>query len=217
MGQKVNPLSFRLGVTYTWKSRWYADKKHYQEFVLEDRTLRLFLMDKLKSAGITGVNIDRSLKTIQVTIHVSRPGVVIGRGGQALEMLKGEIAKTLKIKANDPKAPKVELKVEEVKQPELSAQLVAQRISEQLAKRYPHRRAVAGAMERVMGAGARGIKIVLAGRIDGAEISRREKYSQGTVPSQTLRADIDYVQLPSLTKYGYIGIKVWIYKAEKEI
>lgn len=217
MGQKVNPLGFRLGNLYTWKSRWYADKKRYQEFMLEDHQLRRFLMNKLKPAGITEVNIGRSLKTIEIILHVARPGVVIGRGGAALEQLKIDIAHQLKLNPKDPRASKVELKVEEVKSPELSAHLVSQRLSNQLIKRYPHRRAVAQTMDRVMSAGAKGIKIALSGRIAGAEISRTEKYSQGTVPTQTLRADINYAQNPALTKYGYIGIKVWIYRGEKEI
>lgn len=217
MGQKVNPIGFRLGNLLTWKSRWYADKKQYQNFVLEDRQLRQFLMDKLKTAGINRVDIERSLRTILVVISVARPGVVIGRGGAALEALKTEIGKNLQIRTNDPRASKVELRVEEVKQPDLSAYLTAQRIADQLIKRYPHRRAVNQALERVMGAGAEGIKIVLAGRVAGAEISRTEKYTQGTVPAQTLRADIDYAQHPALTKYGYVGIKVWIHRGEKEI
>lgn len=217
MGQKVNPLAFRLGSLYTWKSRWYADKSQYQNFMLEDRLLRKFLMEKLRAAGITQVELERSLKTIQVTVYVARPGVVIGRGGSALEQLKLDIAKVLKIKLGDAGAPKVDLKVEEVKSPELSAQLVAQRLVEQLVKRYPHRRAVAQAMDRVMGGGAKGVKILLSGRVAGAEISRKEKYSRGTVPTQTLRADIDYAQIPALTKYGYIGVKVWIYRAEQTI
>lgn len=217
MGQKVNPIGFRLGNLLTWKSRWYADKKQYQNFVLEDRQLRQFLMDKLKTAGINRVDIERSLRTVLVVVSVARPGVVIGRGGAALEALKTEIEKNLQVRANDARATKVELKVEEVKQPDLSAYLTAQRIADQLIKRYPHRRAVNQALERVRGAGAEGVKIVLAGRVAGAEISRTEKYTQGTVPAQTLRADIDYAQYPALTKYGYVGIKVWIYRGEKEI
>lgn len=217
MGQKVNPIGFRLGNLLTWKSRWYADKKQYQNFVLEDRQLRQFLMDKLKTAGINRVDIERSLRTVLVVVSVARPGVVIGRGGAALEALKTEIEKNLQVRANDARAAKVELKVEEVKQPDLSAYLTAQRIADQLIKRYPHRRAVNQALERVRGAGAEGVKIVLAGRVAGAEISRTEKYTQGTVPAQTLRADIDYAQYPALTKYGYVGIKVWIYRGEKEI
>ncbi len=215
MGQKVNPFSFRLGPLYTWKSRWFADDKSYQQFLLEDVKLRKFLHDRLKLAGINKVEIERSINTTKIIIFVARPGVVIGRGGTALDQLKQEVRELLKIKSTDPKAVKVEIEVEEVKHPDLSAYLVAQRISEQLAKRYPHRRAVAQAMERVMTAGAKGVKIVLSGRVGGAEIGRTEKYSRGSVPTQTIRADIDYTQYPSLTKFGYTGIKVWIYQGEK--
>ena len=216
MGQKVHPFGFRLGPLYTWKSRWYAGSSTYQHFVLQDVKLRKFLKERLKLAGINKVDIERSINTTKITLHVSRPGVVIGRGGSALEELKREISKLLKINPKDPKAPKVEVEVVEVKNAELSAYLTAQRIAEQLMKRYPHRRAVSQALERVMGAGAKGVKIVLSGRIAGAEISRTEKYSEGSVPTQTIRADIDYAIYPSLTKFGYIGVKVWIYKGEMQ-
>ncbi|MCH7951665.1 30S ribosomal protein S3 [Patescibacteria group bacterium] len=217
MGQKVNPFGFRLGYIYTWRSRWFADKGEYAKQVLEDTKLRRFLMSKLKLAGITKVEIERSINSIRIILHVSRPGVVIGRGGGALEQLKKEVMDILKINPNDPKSLKVVIDdIVEVKDPELQAMLVAQRIAEQLEKRYPHRRAVSQTLERVMSAGARGVKIVLAGRIAGAEISRTEKYTQGSVPTQTLRADIDYAQVPALTKSGYIGVKVWIYKGEKQ-
>jgi len=216
MGQKVNPFAFRLGPLYSWKSRWFADGKSYQDFVLQDAKLRKFLKDRLKLAGINLVEIERSINTTKIILHVARPGVVIGRGGSALEDLKKEIAKQLGANEKDPKAPKVEVKVEEVRDPETSSYLVAQRIAEQLAKRYPHRRAVSQALERVQSAGAKGVKIVLSGRIGGSEIGRTEKYSAGSVPTQTIRADIDYANYPSLTKFGYIGIKVWIYKGEKQ-
>lgn len=189
----------------------------YQKFLLEDIELRRFLMEKLKLAGIVKVEIERSINTIKIILYVSRPGVVIGRGGSGLEALKKFINKKLRINPADSKSAKVDLEVKEVKNPDLSARLVCQRLVDQLAKRYPHRRAVAMAMDRVMSAGAKGIKVAFAGRIAGAEISRTEKYSRGTIPLQTLRADIDYVQIPSLTKSGYIGIKVWIYKQEEEI
>lgn len=215
MGQKVNPFGFRLGPLYTWKSRWYAEPRKYLQFVFEDTKLRRFLHDRLKLAGLTNVDIERSINTTKVILAVSRPGVVIGRGGSGLEQIKAEIAKFLGVKSNQSKANKVELEVVEVKNPDTSAYLVAQRIAEQLIRRYPHRRAVSQALDKVMAAGAKGIKIVLAGRIAGAEISRREKYSRGKVPTQTIRADIDYSQYPSLTRFGYIGIKVWIYKGEK--
>lgn len=216
MGQKINPFGFRLGPLYTWKSRWFADKRSYQNFVLQDVKLRKFLASRLKLAGINHVEIERSINTTKIILHVARPGVVIGRGGSALEELKKEIAAQLLTKKDDPKSSKVEIEVVEVKDAELSAYLVAQRISEQLAHRYPHRRAVSQALERIMTAGAKGAKIVLSGRIGGSEISRREKYSEGSVPTQTIRADIDYANFPSLTKFGYIGIKVWIYRGEKQ-
>lgn len=217
MGQKVNPHGFRLGKLYSWNSRWFAQGLDYQKFLLEDIKLRKFLMEKLRLAGIVKVEIERSINTIKVIVYVSRPGVVIGRGGSGLETLKKLIAERLNIQTKDKKSAKLSLEVREVKNPDLSAKLVCQRLVDQLVKRYPHRRAVAQAIEKVMAAGAKGVKIVLAGRIAGAEISRTEKYSQGKVPLQTLRADIDYAESPALTKLGYIGVKVWIYKGEKEI
>lgn len=217
MGQKVNPFGFRLGTIYQWRSRWFADKRKYRQQVLEDAKLRNFLMEKLKLAGITKVEIERSINAVRIILHVSRPGVVIGRGGTVLEQLKKEVVKLMQINPNDPKSPKVVIDdIVEVKDPELHAQLVAQRITEQLEKRYPHRRAVSQAQDRVMNAGAKGIKIVLSGRIRGAEIGRTEKYTRGSVPTQTLRADIDYAQVPALTKSGYVGVKVWIYRGEKQ-
>lgn len=217
MGQKINPFGFRLGKLYTWKSNWFAQGKNYQDFLLKDVKLRRFLFKRLKLAGLVKVEIERSINTIKIILHVSRPGVVIGRGGSGLEALKKLINQQLAVAPRDSKEVKVDLEVKEVKKPDLSAVLVCQRIVDQLAKRYPHRRAVATAIDRTMNAGAKGIKIVLAGRIAGAEISRTEKYSRGTIPLQTLRADIDYAQKPSLTKSGYIGVKVWIYKKEEEI
>ena len=211
MGQKVNPYGMRLGKLYTWKSRWFADDKNYQDFLLEDIKLRQFLMKKLRTAGIFKVDIERFPKSIKIILYVSRPGVVIGRGGANLEELKKIIVQKL--------APglKIELEIEEVKDPDINAQLVLENIISQLERRIHRRRIVNRAIERVMEAGAEGIKIVLAGRIAGAEISRTEKYSRGRLPLQTLRADIDYAERPALTKSGYIGVKVWIYKGEKEI
>ena len=217
MGHKVNPCGFRLGKLYTWKSKWFAEGSDYKKFLLKDIELRSFLMENLKTAGITKVEIERSINTIEITLYVSRPGVVIGRGGSRLKALKEMLNKKLGINPKDVKAMKVELKVEEVKNYDLSAWLICQRLVDQLAKRYPHRRAVAMAMKKTMGAGAKGIKVVFSGRIAGAEIGRTEKYTSGSVPLQTLRADIDYAQAPSLTKSGYIGIKVWVYKGEREI
>ncbi len=217
MGQKVHPTSFRLGTLYSWSSNWYAGSKDYKHLLLEDIKLRKFLLDKLQLAGITEVKIDRSINNITITLHVARPGVVIGRGGSGLEELKKLIGKQLKKDAKTNKPPKFELNVIEVKKPDLSARLVGLRIADQMIKRYPHRRAVSQALERIMSAGAKGVKIVLAGRIGGADISRTEKYTKGSVPLSTIRSDIDYFEQPALTKFGYVGIKIWIYKGEKEI
>jgi len=216
MGQKVHPFGFRLGPLFEWKSRWYANKHNYKQQVLEDHKLRKFLYEKLRMAGLTHAEIERSINTIKITLHVSRPGVVIGRGGSNLEELKKGIMRLLKINPNDSKGKKVELKVEEVKNPDISAQLILNRLKDQMEKRYPHRRAVAQAQQKAMASGAKGIKVIFSGRIGGAEIGRTEKYTSGTVPTQTLRADIDYAEEPALTKSGYVGIKVFVYKGEKQ-
>ncbi len=217
MGKKVHPLAFRLGKLYTWKSRWFAEGKNYQQFMYEDITLRKFLMQRLRLAGIVKIEIERSINKITVIIYVARPGVVIGRGGTGLEKLKQEIANKLGKKTLDKKGIKIDLQIREVKNPDMSAQIALMKLEDMLVKRYPHRRAVASVMEKVIAAGAKGVKIVLAGRIAGAEISRKEKYSQGSMPSQTLRADIDYAEKPALTKAGYVGMKIWIYKGEKKV
>lgn len=214
MGQKVNPKGFRIGTLYSWSSNWFANAKDYKHLLLQDVKLREFLFSKLQLAGITQVQIDRSINNITITLHVARPGVVIGRGGSGLEELKKLISRKLKKDKKTNKPPKFELNVIEVKKPDLSSRLVGLRIADQLIKRYPHRRAVSQALERVMSAGAKGIKIVLAGRINGAEISRTEKYTKGSVPLSTIRSDIDYFEQPALTKFGYVGIKIWIYKGE---
>lgn len=215
MGQKVNPFGFRLGPLYTWKSRWFADDRLYQKQILEDYALREFLKQKLHSAGLTQVEIERSINTIKLTLYVSRPGVVIGRGGANLEQMKKDVIRLLKINPQDTKGRKVELKVEEVKNPDIQARLILDRLKDQLEKRYPHRRAISQALEKAIAGGAKGIKIVLAGRIGGAEIGRTEKYTSGSVPTQTLRADIDYAQGPALTRSGFVGIKVYVYKGER--
>lgn len=217
MGQKVNPIGFRTGTFLPWKSRWFADNKKYREYLLEDIKIREALMKKLKLAGITSVEIERLPKTIVITLTVSRPGVVIGRGGTGLEDLKKHILATIrKIRGSQIKDLKIDLQVNEVKNPETSAHLVANRIAFELERRMPHRRVVTRAMERVMQAGAKGVKVILAGRIGGAEISRTEKYQMGSVPTQTLRENIDYAQVPALLKKGYVGVKVFIHKPEGE-
>ncbi|MBI2008339.1 30S ribosomal protein S3 [Candidatus Amesbacteria bacterium] len=218
MGQKVNPLGFRLQLNPTegWKSRWFATKPaRYTKYLGDDVKLRQALFKRLEVAGIARVEIERSLKSLKVMIYVTRPGVVIGRGGSGLEELKKFIYQTLGYKIGDKSTPKIEMPVEEVKSPDLWAYLVAKRIAEQLIKRMPPRRVVNKAMERVMQSGARGVKVLLAGRINGAEISRKDPYHVGSLPLQTLRADIDYAQVPALTRSGYVGVKVWIYRGEK--
>jgi small subunit ribosomal protein S3 len=216
LGQKVHPTGFRLGKIYTWNSRWFAQGKDYQKLMLEDVKLRKFLMERLRLAGVTVVEIERSINKVTIIISVARPGIVIGRGGTGLEKLKEEINQRLGQKKDD-KIMKIDLQVKEVKNPDTSAQIALIKIEDMLIKRYPHRRAMATVIEKIMDSGAIGAKILLSGRIDGAEISRRVKLTRGSMPSQTLRADIDYAEKPALTKSGYVGIKIWIYKGEREI
>lgn len=218
MGQKVNPVSFRLPYLKEWKSRWFSsDKKQYQKNLLEDFKIRKFLLNKLRLAGISQVQIERSINKMKIILFVSRPGVVIGRGGSGLELLKKELCQI--VTTTQPEK-NLEIEAVEVKNPDLVAYLVAQRIAEQLERRMPYRRVVNRTIENVMASGAKGVKIILSGRIAGAEISRREKFGDkgktGNIPSQTLRADIDYASVPSLTRSGFIGVKVWIYKGEKK-
>lgn len=214
MGQKVNPTGFRMGSTFTWKSRWYEPKKSYSDTLVEDYRIRETLEKKLESAGIVQIEIERSLTSLKIILFVSRPGVVIGKGGANLEDIKKVIERLVNISKLKKDKVKIDLRVEEVHQPDLSSKLIAERIAGQLIKRFPHRRAVTQAMEKVMQAGAKGVKIALSGRVGGAEIGRTEKYFEGTVPTQTLRANIDYFEKPAATRSGYVGIKVWIYKGE---
>ncbi|HBC72309.1 MAG: 30S ribosomal protein S3 [Candidatus Amesbacteria bacterium GW2011_GWB1_47_19] len=218
MGQKVNPVAYRLPLspTETWKSRWFTtDPKRYRAYLAEDVRLRKELMTRLAGAGVTRVEIERSLRSMRVVIFVTRPGVVIGRGGSGIEELKKFIYSVLGYKLGDKSAPKIDMPIEEVKEPDLNAYLVATKIAEQLVRRLPARRVVNKTMERTMQSRAAGIKVVLSGRIAGAEIARREVYHQGSVPLQTLRANVDYAQVPALTRSGYIGVKVWIHRGEK--
>lgn len=217
MGQKVNPIGFRVGRTIPWISRWFTDGQKYKDILIEDIKIRENLTKKLSLAGVTKIEIERLPKSMVIIVSVSRPGVVIGRGGSGIEDLKkivlSIIRQNRKSKIED---LKIDFRVNEVKNSESSAVLVAGRIASDLERRIPHRRSVTKAMERVMASGARGIKIVLSGRINGAEISRVEKFHLGSVPTQTLREDIDYAQVPALTKRGYVGVKVWIHKKEEE-
>jgi small subunit ribosomal protein S3 len=212
MGQKVNPHLIRLKTIYNWGSRWF-DERNYQETVMEDYLLRGSLMDRMKNAGVSHIDIERSINSVKIIAYVSRPGLVIGRGGSGLEELKKFIALFFAKQGKSKKqAPKVDIRIEPVKEPNLDAQLVARNIAEQLIRRLPYKRVLNQNAERVMGSGAHGVRILLAGRIGGAEISRREKIQKGTVPLSTIRGNIDYASIPALTKKGYIGVKVWINK-----
>ncbi|MBI5614153.1 30S ribosomal protein S3 [Candidatus Gottesmanbacteria bacterium] len=221
MGQKVNPKGFRIGPVYGWSSRWFADKKRYHAFLYQDVKLRQIIFLKLKPAGVCKVEIERSINKMKVIIHVSKPGIVIGRGGTGLEELKKLIEGFLSDMQKDHMVAgkktfaetgniKVELSVEPVKEPNLNAYLVATSIADQIVRRMPHKRVCNQTLERVMSAGAKGVKIALSGRIAGAEIARHEKYKAGSVPLSTIREKVDYEHVPALTKSGYVGVKVWI-------
>jgi len=214
MGQKVNPHLLRLGPVYNWESRWF-DIKRYKDTLLEDYTLRKSLMEKLRIAGVARIEIERSINSIKVTAYVSRPGMVIGRSGTGLEDLKKFLVTLLSKGKNIKHMPKLDIRVEPIKQPNLDAYLVGKNISDQLLRRLPYKRILAQTAEKVMESGAKGVRIVLTGRIAGAEIGRREKIQKGTVPLSTIREHITFASVPSLTKKGYIGIKVWINRPEE--
>ncbi|HLD01527.1 MAG TPA: 30S ribosomal protein S3 [Patescibacteria group bacterium] len=215
MGQKVNPHAFRLKTVFDWSSRWF-DERRYKDNLIEDYKLRKTLMDRLKNAGVARVEIERSINSIKVITFVSRPGIVIGRAGTGLEDLKRFINTFFVKERKGKQIPKLDIRVEPVKEPNLDAYLVAKNISDLLARRLPHKRVLAQTAERAMTAGARGVRIVLTGRIGGAEIGRREKIQVGTVPLSTIREPINYASVPSLTKKGYIGVKVWIHQPEEK-
>lgn len=208
MGQKINPNLARLGILHTWDSRWYTDQKSlFRKRLLEDIRLRDMLMKDLRQAGIARIEIERSIKKMDIILHVARPGVAIGRGGEELNKTKKRIEEFF---TGYDDSVKVDVRIEPVKKPDLDAYLVAQSIVDQLERRIPHKRVVNQIMGRVINAGAKGVRIVLAGRIAGAEIARTEKYSTGSVPLSTLREDVQFAKVPALTKSGYVGIKVWI-------
>ncbi len=212
MGQKVNPFGLRLGVIYNWKSRWFfSNKKTYKDTLISDIKIRNELMKKFSFASVTQIEIERAIKKITVIIYSVKPGMIIGRGGKGLEEVKKFVMSNL-LDRNISKEVKVELKIEPVKKPYLNAYFVAQSIADKLVRNFPHRAAVHNAMNRVMESPAKGVKIQLGGRVAGAEISRREKYFQGTIPTSTIRESIDFARFPALTKSGYIGVKVWICK-----
>ena len=205
MGQKVHPHGFRIGVIKTWDSKWFADK-NYQQYLLEDIKVREFVKEKLFTAGISRVEIERSSNRMVVIIHTAKPGMVIGRAGSNIELLKKDIKK---MTTSD-----LDIKIQEVKQPDMDATLVAENIAAQLERRIAFRRAMKQSVTRTMRMGAKGIKVQVGGRLGGAEIARSEGYREGSIPLHTLRADIDYGTAEAHTTYGRIGVKVWIYKGE---
>jgi small subunit ribosomal protein S3 len=202
MGQKVNPVGFRTGIMIGWKSRWYASKQEFSSLLLEDHKLRAFIKDKYKFAGIPKVEIERTRDEVKVVLHTARPGIIIGRKGQEVERLQNELQDLI--------GRRINIKIEEIARPELQAQLVAEDIAEQLAKRASFRRCMKRAMDTSMEAGAKGIKIQLAGRLAGSEMARREKAIAGSIPLSTLRAKIDYGFTEAMTAQGHIGVQVWI-------
>ena len=209
MGQKVNPHGLRVGVIKDWDSRWYAKKGEFGDILVEDYNLRQYLLKSLYSAGVPKVEIERDTKRVRINIHCAKPGMVIGKQGAEIEKLKATCAKKL---GKDPS--EVFINIVEIKQPDLNATLVAQSIAQQLERRVAFRRAVKGAIRNTMRLGARGIKVMVSGRIGGAEIARSETYTEGTIPLQTIRADIDYGTAEAATTYGRLGVKVWIYQGE---
>ena len=206
MGQKINPVGFRLAVQRNWTSRWYSNTKGFSDMLLQDIEVRKYLRKRLSHAAVARVVIERPAKNAKITIHSARPGVVIGKKGEDIENLRGELQKMMGVP--------VHVNIEEVRKPELDSQLIADSIAQQLEKRIMFRRAMKRAIQNAMRLGAQGIKIMSAGRLNGAEIARTEWYREGRVPLHTLRADIDYGVSEAKTTYGLIGIKVWVYKGE---
>ena len=214
MGQKVNPVVFRLGFAQNWRSRWF-NKKKYQEFLKEDFLIRDFLTKKVAKAGLDKIEIERSANSVNVIIHTARPGLIIGRGGSGIEDLKKEVKQFLFRKMRSVLKSELRLSVEEVKGAESRAAVVAQNMVEQIEKRMPYRRVLKQSLERIMQSkDVQGAKVMLSGRLDGNEIARREWLYKGKIPLQTLRANIDYAQVTAYTTYGTIGIKVWVCKKE---
>ena len=206
MGQKVNPHGLRVGVIKDWESRWFADDDNFSDNLVEDYKIREFLKKKLYHAGISKIEIERSADRVKVLVYTAKPGVVIGKGGAEIEKLKGELAKY--------STKKVLVDIKEVKRPDSDAQLVAENIAQQLENRISFRRAMKSCMGRAMKAGAKGIKTSCSGRLGGADMARTEFYSEGNIPLQTLRADIDYGFAEANTTYGKIGVKTWVYHGE---
>ena len=209
MGQKVHPIGIRLGITKEWSSKWYADSQTYPDYVEQDHRVREFLRKKLKDASVSRIHIERPAKRANITIHTARPGIVIGKKGEDIEKLRAEVSKLLSMPL-----PDVRINISEIRKPELDAQLVAEGIAQQLERRVQFRRAMRRAVTNTMRVGAEGVKVKVAGRLNGAEIARSEWYREGRVPLHTLRADIDYGLAEARTTYGVIGVKVWVFRGE---
>ncbi len=205
MGHKVHPYGFRLGVTRTWTAKWYHDKE-YTSLLQEDITIRKLVSARLANASVSGLEIERNFGQVTVTVHTAKPGIVIGKGGQNVEILRQQIGALTK--------RKVKLEIKEIRQPELDAYLVAMNISQQLSRRIAFKKAIKQSIQRSMKAGAKGVKIMVSGRLGGAEMGRREWDKEGRIPLGTLRADISYGQVHAHTTYGRIGVKVWIYRGD---
>ena len=207
MGQKTHPIGFRLGIVKDWQSKWFAAKpEEYRRLVQEDMNVRKTILDRYPDAGISRVEVERGNNDVVITIHTARPGIVIGRGGQRVEQLRKDLEAITERRAR--------LNVQEIRQPEMDAYLVARNVADQLERRIAFRRAIRQAVSRTMQAGAQGIKVHIAGRLGGADIARREKAMEGRVPLHTLRADIDYGLAEAATEFGRIGVKCWIYKGD---
>jgi small subunit ribosomal protein S3 len=206
MGQKVHPIGIRLGIVKDWTSTWYADSDNYANFLNQDLKMRDFIKRKLKHASVSRIQIQRPANNAAITIHTARPGIVIGKKGEDIEKLRAEVAREMGVP--------VHINIEEVRKPEVDAQLVAESVAQQLERRIMFRRAMKRAVGNAMRLGAQGIKIMVAGRLNGAEIARTEWYREGRVPLHTLRADIDYGFTEANTTYGVIGVKVWVFKGE---
>jgi len=209
MGQKIHPIGFRLGIAADWRSKWYAEGRDYADFLHRDIAVRTYLEEKLKQASVSRIQIERPAKSAFVTIHTARPGVVIGKKGEDIEKRRVEVGKMMGLPASA-----IKVNIEEIRKPEIDAQLVAESIAQQLERRIMFRRAMKRAVGNAMRLGALGVKVKVGGRLNGAEIARSEWYREGRVPLHTLRADIDYGVTEANTTYGVLGIKVWIYKGE---
>ncbi|OGH19009.1 MAG: 30S ribosomal protein S3 [Candidatus Levybacteria bacterium RIFCSPHIGHO2_12_FULL_38_12] len=215
MGQKINPKLLRIGPVYNWDSRWFEDKR-YKDVLLEDIKIRKALYQHLKLAGVSKIEIERSINSIRITAYVLRVGIVVGKAGTGLEDLKKFILGILRDGKSQKYTPKLDIRIEPIKEPNLDAYLVARNVSDQIIKRLPYKRILNSTAEKIMSSGAKGVRILLSGRIGGAEIGRREKIQKGTVPLSTIRERISFASVPALTKKGYVGVKVWINRPEEK-